>query len=62
MKKLCTICYKKEGKKIDNLYCEKCFEELISELNTINPRLEKQQSKKEIKYKTIEEEYFNKNK
>ena len=64
MKKTCTICHKKEGKRIDNLYCERCIEELILELNTIKPRedREKEQLKKEIKYRTIEEEYFNKKK
>lgn len=55
---ICSICYKNQATEIDNLYCEKCLDELITELNnTPKPNTKSKQT-----FHTIESEYFADNK
>ena len=60
---LCSMCYTKTATRIDNLYCEKCLYDLITELNTIIPKnIPKVTTQKQPEYRTIESEYFSDNK
>ena len=62
-KEVCTICYKNKATRIDNLYCEKCLDELITELNqTPKPTRNSNNNSNKNNIYTIESEYFTKNK
>lgn len=54
---ICSICYTKTATRIDNLYCEKCLDELITELNNIP----KSEIKNKQIFNTIDAEYFKDN-
>lgn len=57
-KEVCTICYKNKATRIDNLYCEKCLDELITELNQLPRPSKKSNNNTNNNIYTIESEYF----
>jgi hypothetical protein len=57
-KEVCTICYKNKATRIDNLYCEKCLDELITELNQLPRPSKKSNNNSNKNIYTIESEYF----
>jgi copper chaperone CopZ len=57
-KVVCSICYTKTATRIEGLYCERCLDELITELNSIS----RSDIKVNEEIKTIESEYFSSDK